>query len=225
VGFNFVDAIIVTCVVCVLALLYFVYSPLELLGIGTKGTNIIYTVKIFGVPSEYAAAINTGDTLSDSDGYFLGTVAAEVEIEPYSIYQYKDNEFGSGGIVRITHPDLVNLIITVSAGAFPFTEAVKHPPKTADAMTSAMHLFFILFLSLIQINFMLKILILRIYPTLEKLTQIAALKRLARRIRTVKFVIPIIAAAHEYFIAVMLNKCRKNEHSRRNRIKRRWIAD
>jgi hypothetical protein len=117
VGFNFVDAIIVTCVVCVLALLYFVYSPLELLGIGTKGTNIIYTVKIFGVPSEYAAAINTGDTLSDSDGYFLGTVAAEVEIEPYSIYQYKDNEFGSGGIVRITHPDLVNLIITVSAGA------------------------------------------------------------------------------------------------------------
>ncbi len=116
-GFNFVDAIIVACVICVLALLFFVYSPLELLGIGTKETNIIYTVKISGVPSEYATAISAGDTLSDSDGYFLGTVAAEVEIEPYSIYEYKDNEFGSGGIVRITHPDLVNLIITVSAGA------------------------------------------------------------------------------------------------------------
>jgi hypothetical protein len=116
-GFNFVDAIIIICIASVLVLMYFVYSPLELLGIGTKEVNIIYTVKISGVPSEYATAINPGDTLFDRDGYSLGTVAAEVEIEPYSIYEYKENEFGSGGIINITHPDLVNLIITVSAEA------------------------------------------------------------------------------------------------------------
>ena len=113
--FNFIDAIIIICIVSVLALLYFVYSPLELLGIGTKETNIIYTIKVSGVPSEYASAINTGDILSDGDGYILGTVASEVEIEPHSIYEYRENEFGSGGIVSITHPDLVDLIITVSA--------------------------------------------------------------------------------------------------------------
>lgn len=116
-GFNFVDAIIIVCIVCVLALLFFVYSPIELLGIGTKEADIIYTVKVVGVPSEYAAAINAGDSLSDIDGYTLGVVASEVEIEPYSIFEYKENEYGSGGIVRITHPDLVNLIITVSATA------------------------------------------------------------------------------------------------------------
>lgn len=116
-GFNFVDAIIALCILSVLVLLYFVYSPLELLGIGTKETDIIYTVKISGVPSEYAAAINTGDVISDRDGYTIGTVAAEPEIEPYSVYEYKENEFGSGGIVSIAHPDLVNVIITVSASA------------------------------------------------------------------------------------------------------------
>lgn len=116
-GFNFVDAIIVVCIISVLVLLYFVYSPLELLGIGTKETNIIYTVKVSGVPSEYASAIKIGEVVSERDGYVLGTVASEVEIEPYSIYEYKENEFGSGGIVSITHPDLVNLIITVSARA------------------------------------------------------------------------------------------------------------
>ena len=113
--FNFIDAIIIICIVSVLALLYFVYSPLELLGIGTKETNIIYTIKVSGVPSEYESAINTGDILSDGDGYILGTVASEVEIEPHSIYEYRENEFGSGGIVSMTHPDLVDLIITVSA--------------------------------------------------------------------------------------------------------------
>lgn len=113
--FNFIDAIIIICIVSVLALLYFVYSPLELLGIGTKETNIIYTIKVSGVPSEYASAINTGDVLSDGDGYILGTVASEVEIEPHSIYEYRENEFGGGGIVSMTHPDLVDLIITVSA--------------------------------------------------------------------------------------------------------------
>ena len=113
--FNFIDAVIVICIVSVLALLYFVYSPLELLGIGTKETSIIYTVKVSGVPSEYASAIIVGDVISDSDGYVLGTVASEVEIEPHSIYEYRENEYGSGGIVRITHPDLVDLIITISA--------------------------------------------------------------------------------------------------------------
>lgn len=113
--FNFIDAVIIICIISVLALLYFVYSPLELLGIGTTETEIIYTLKVSGVPSEYAAAITVGDKIADSDGYELGTVATAVEVEPHSIYEYRENEFGSGGIVRITHPDLVDLIITVSA--------------------------------------------------------------------------------------------------------------
>ena len=116
-GFNFVDAIIILCIVSVIALMYFVYSPLELLGIGVKDSVIIYTVRVSGVPAEYAAAINPGDTLSDKDGYVLGKVASEVEIEPHSLYEYKENEDGNGGIVRITHPDLVDLVITVSASA------------------------------------------------------------------------------------------------------------
>ena len=109
--FNFIDAIIIICLLSVLALLYFVYSPLELLGIGTTETDIIYTLKITGVPSEYAAAITIGDKIADSDGYELGAVATAVEIEPHSVYEYRENEFGSGGIVRITHPDLVDLIV------------------------------------------------------------------------------------------------------------------
>ena len=113
--FNIIDAIIILCVVSVIALLLLVYSPLELLGVGTKETDIIYTIKVSGVPSEYASAITPGDVLSDKDGYVLGTVTSEIEIEPQSIYEYRENEYGSGGIVRITHPDLIDMIITVSA--------------------------------------------------------------------------------------------------------------
>lgn len=116
-GFNFLDVIIIACVLSVVALLLFVYSPSDILSGSSRDASIIYTIRISGVPAEYAAAIGAGDEVADQDGYILGTVASEVEVEPHSIYQYFENTDGSGGIVGVVHPDLVDLIITVYAEA------------------------------------------------------------------------------------------------------------
>lgn len=116
-SFNFLDVIIIACVIAVAVLLFFVYSPSKLLGGNSTDTNIIYTLRISGVPAEYATAINVGDEVTDPDGYVLGKVASDVEVEPHSMYEYRENIDGSGGIVSIEHPDLVDLIITVYAEA------------------------------------------------------------------------------------------------------------
>lgn len=116
-GFNFLDVLIIACVLSVVALLFFVYSPSEILSGNSREASIIYTIRISGVPAEYAAAISEGDEVTDPDGYVLGKVASEVEVEPHTIYQYRETYDGSGGIVSIEHPDLVDLIITVYAEA------------------------------------------------------------------------------------------------------------
>ena len=115
--FNFLDLIIIACVLAIVALFFFVYSPTELFGINSKEVDIIYTVRISGVPAEYAAAISVGDRVADSDGYILGNVASAVEVESHSIYEYRETADGSGGIVSAVHPELVDLIITISAVA------------------------------------------------------------------------------------------------------------
>lgn len=116
-GFNFLDVIIIACVLAVVALLFFVYSPSEFFGVDSRDTTIIYTLRISGVPAEYAAAISVGDEVTDPDGYVLGKVASDVEVEPHSIYEYRETFDGIGGIVVAEHPDLVDLIITVYAEA------------------------------------------------------------------------------------------------------------
>lgn len=116
-GFNFLDVIIIACVLAVIVLLFFVYSPSKFFGGNSRDTNIIYTIRISGVPAEYAAAISVGDEVADPDGYILGKVASDVEVEPHSIYEYRDTSDGSGGIVSIEHPELIDLIITISAEA------------------------------------------------------------------------------------------------------------
>lgn len=115
--FNFLDVIIIACIIAVVALLLLVYSPFEILGMNSRETTIIYTIRISGVPAEYAAAISVGDDVSDADGYILGNVASDVEVEPHNIYEYRENLDGSGGVVSIKHPELVDLIVTVSADA------------------------------------------------------------------------------------------------------------
>ncbi len=114
---NFLDVVILACVLAVAALLFFVYSPFELLGVSSRDTNIIYTLRISGVSPSYAASISVGDVISDPDGYNLGVVASDVEVEPHSMYVYRENADGSGGIVQIKHPELIDLIITVTAEA------------------------------------------------------------------------------------------------------------
>ncbi len=115
--FNFLDAIIIICVLAVAALLLFVYSPADLIDIGREDTAIIYTIRISGVPAEYASQIAVGDAITDPNGYKLGVVAADVEVQEHLKYEYNEDEFFSGGIIQVSHPDLTDLIITVSANA------------------------------------------------------------------------------------------------------------
>ena len=113
-GFNILDALIIFCVACAVALLFFVYSPLDLLSIRSDNTTVIYSVRVSGVPTEYAGSINIGDQVSDGNGYNLGTVASAVEVESHAIYNFDEI---TNGIKPIVHPELVDLIITVSASA------------------------------------------------------------------------------------------------------------
>ncbi len=116
-GFNLLDVLIVISILAAVLLLVFVYSPTQLFNIKSNDAAIIYSICIPGVPAEYAGNINVADLVTDSKGYRLGEVASDVEVEPHVIYEYRENADGSGSIVEITHPDLVDLIITVSAKA------------------------------------------------------------------------------------------------------------
>ncbi len=116
-GFNVLDAIIIICVVAVVALLLIVYSPAKLFGFGVEEVQIIYTVRISGVPASYASAISVGDEITDPNGYDLGTVASDVEVREHFVYEYREDEYGDGGVLQIQHPELVDLVITVSAKA------------------------------------------------------------------------------------------------------------
>ncbi len=115
--FNFLDALIVICIAAVAALILYVYSPADFLNVGSRDVAVIYTIRISGVPSEYASMISVGDKLTDADGYDLGVVAADVEVQEHFIYEYREDEYFSGGILQISHPDLADLVITVSADA------------------------------------------------------------------------------------------------------------
>ncbi|MGM9643118.1 MAG: DUF4330 domain-containing protein [Eubacteriales bacterium] len=115
--FNVLDALIIFCVLALAALLIFVYSPLKLFGFGTEQVDIIYTVRISGVPADYASMISIGDPVKDSNGHDLGRVASNVEVQEHFIYEYREDEHGSGGIVQIQHPELVDIIVTVLASA------------------------------------------------------------------------------------------------------------
>lgn len=113
-GFNILDGLILLCVLLVVALLVLVYSPWKLINISSDDTAIIYSIRVYGVPAEYAGSINIGDKVSDSDGYDLGKVASAVEVEPNIMYIFDKTD---GGVKPVQHPDLVDLIITISANA------------------------------------------------------------------------------------------------------------
>ena len=116
-GINILDILIILSLVAAVVLVVLVYSPAELFNVNSGNTDIIYSVCISGVPADYAGAVNVGDLVSDIDGYELGTVASDVEVEPHIIYRYSEYEDGSGSINEIVHPELVDIVITVSAKA------------------------------------------------------------------------------------------------------------
>jgi len=116
-GFNLLDALILVCLVATVALVVLVYSPAEIFNLRSNDVTIIYSINVSGVPADYAATINVSDIVTDKEGYNLGVVASDVEVEPHVIYEYRENSDGSGSIVEIVHPELVDLIITVSAKA------------------------------------------------------------------------------------------------------------
>ncbi len=112
-GINILDILIIICVSAVVALLFAVYSPWNLIDVSSDDVDVIYTVKISGVPSVYASNINIGDKVSDPDGYELGEVASAVEVESHVMYIFDANS----GVKPIEHPDLVDLVITLAATA------------------------------------------------------------------------------------------------------------
>ncbi len=116
-GFNILDAFIIIGILAFVAVIVIVYSPVGVFKFNSNDADIIYTVSVRGVSSDYAGSVKIGDVVTDSKGYNLGTVASDVQIEPHVVYEYRENEDGSGSIVQINHPELVDLIITVSANA------------------------------------------------------------------------------------------------------------
>lgn len=116
-GFNLLDLLIIVSVLAAVTLIVLVYSPSGIFNINSDKANIIYSVCVSGVPADYAAAVSVGDAVSDIDGYDLGVVASDVEVEPHVIYQYNEYDDGGGSIREITHPELVDIVITISAKA------------------------------------------------------------------------------------------------------------
>ncbi len=114
VRFNILDALVLICVLAVAILLIFVYSPLNMINTGDRETAVIYSVRIYGVPAEYAGYVDIGDAVNDRNGYDLGKVASAVEVEQHVMFRFDPN---SGGVRAVVHPDLVDLIITISANA------------------------------------------------------------------------------------------------------------
>jgi hypothetical protein len=116
-NFNILDALIIVAVLALITVTVLVYSPTEILNLNSDNTTVMYSVCISGVSANYAASVKVGDTVSDADGHKLGIVASDVEIEPHAVYKYQTDESGNGSIVKITHPELVDIIITVTATA------------------------------------------------------------------------------------------------------------
>ena len=116
-GFNILDALIILGLLAFVAVIVLVYSPAEFFNINSDNGTIIYSVCISGVDADFAESVKIGDVVTDADGYKLGVVASDVVIEPHVIYEYRENDDGSGSISKITHPELVDLIITMSADA------------------------------------------------------------------------------------------------------------
>ena len=113
-GINILDILLILCISAVIALLLSVYTPWKLIDVNTNDVDVIYTVRISGVPAAYASNINIGDKVSAPEGYALGTVASAVEVESHAMYIFDKS---SGGIKQIEHPELVDLVITCSATA------------------------------------------------------------------------------------------------------------
>ena len=116
-SFNILDALIVIGILAFAAVIIIVYSPIGLLKINSDDAVIIYTVSIQGVSADYAASVKVGDEITDAKGYNLGKVVSDVEVESHVVYEYRENGDGNGSIAVITHPELVDLIITVAANA------------------------------------------------------------------------------------------------------------
>ena len=132
-GFNILDAFIIIGILAFVAVIVIVYSPVGVFKFNSNDADIIYTVSVRGVSSDYAGSVKIGDVVTDSKGYNLGTVVSDVQIEPHVVYEYRENEDGSGSIVQINHPELVDLIITVSANA-----KVKEDGYTVDGKRIAL---------------------------------------------------------------------------------------
>lgn len=116
-GINLLDVILIIALILAVALVVSVYSPSGYrFGFGKEAT-LVYTIEVSGVPAEYASAINVDDPVYDADGYALGVVAADVEVQPYTVYEYKSDDEGNGSLVAVEHSDLKSLIITVSVKA------------------------------------------------------------------------------------------------------------
>ena len=112
--FNVLDFLIIVCILSVAVLLFFVYSPFNLVKLPSDEAEVIYSIRFSGVPSEYASKISVGDKVIDENGYELGVIASTVEVEPHTMYIF---DASSRGIKAVVHPESVNLIITVSATA------------------------------------------------------------------------------------------------------------
>ncbi len=117
IGFNLLDVILIFALILAAGLVISVYSPGGLLFVADREVTLVYTIEVSGVPAEYASAISVGDSVYDADGYALGEIATDVEVEPYLVYEYKDSEEGLGSLVAVEHTDLKCLIITVTVKA------------------------------------------------------------------------------------------------------------
>ena len=116
-GFNILDVLIAAGLLIFVAVIVLVYSPVNLFNINSEDCTIIYSVCISGVTADYAGTVKVGDVVTDADGYRLGTVVSDVEIEAHVVYEYREGDDGNGSIAKITHPELVDLTITISADA------------------------------------------------------------------------------------------------------------
>lgn len=107
--FNVIDVVII---LVLLALISFAANIITVDILSKENTDILYTLRITGVPAESAEALVPGDQLfTDAAGTVLGEVTA-VTVEPARITLF---DYDSDRFVSTVLPDKQTLYVTVSA--------------------------------------------------------------------------------------------------------------
>jgi len=113
--FNLVDFFLIIIIVALIAAAVSYFLPgISKRFAGSNDVDVVYSLEIIGVEDKFVSNISVGDVIYDaSNNYAIGTVKA---VEQYAYTEYYYNE-ATGTVDIKEHPDLKNIVVTVSTTA------------------------------------------------------------------------------------------------------------